>query len=251
MDHNFKEFSVIRQGDSNGDRFVIRIVPHNGVPIHAVSLPRVNFSYTGPTWAYLFENEGLTLIDTGVKGSFPNLNDGLKCAGFQARDIERVIVTHGHEDHDGGVVELVGETDAELWGHEIYALLLDHDPRDIQRRAVSPLQVEMRQVAHSNEAVPTPNPSRADYLADRKQVRVARSLKAGDQVGNLTFMAAPGHSPDELCVIMEDMVFTGDHVLPEITPHPTTKTEYTPEIKQLLPDEYSVLVGGWGSYVWE
>ena len=67
---------------------------------------------------------------------------------------------------------------------------------------------------------------------------MARSLKAGDQVGNLTFMAAPGHSPDELCVIMEDMVFTGDHVLPEITPHPTTKTEYTPEIKQLLPDEY-------------
>ena len=30
MDHNFKELTVLRQGESNGDRMVIRIVPHRG-----------------------------------------------------------------------------------------------------------------------------------------------------------------------------------------------------------------------------
>ena len=238
--HSFKDVDVIREGDSSGNHMVLRITPRQGVPIHAISVARDGFSYTGPTWAYLFENDGLTLVDTGVKGSFHNLADGLRCAGFQPRDIERVIVTHGHEDHDGAVVELVGETDAELWAHEIYALLLDHDPRDIQRRPVSPLQLEMRAVAQCHDAIPQPAPHRADYLAQRRQINVARRIRAGDQVGNLTFMAAPGHSPDELCVTMqrEEVVFTGDHVLPEISPHPTTKTEYTPEIKQLLPDEY-------------
>ena len=77
MDHNFKELTVLRQGESNGDRMVIRIVPHRGVPIHAVSVPRAEFSYTGPTWAWLFENEGLTLIDAGEFGSFHELDDGL------------------------------------------------------------------------------------------------------------------------------------------------------------------------------
>ena len=89
MSHNFKDLSVIRQGDSRGNRMVIRIVPQHGVPIHAVSVPRAGFSYTGPTWAYLFENEGLTLVDAGEVGSFPELDDGLKCAGFRARDIQR------------------------------------------------------------------------------------------------------------------------------------------------------------------
>ncbi len=121
MDHNFKELTVLRQGESNGDRMVIRIVPHQGVTIHAVSVPRAEFSYTGPTWAYIFENEGLTLIDSGEFGSFHELDDGLKCAGFRAKDIQRVIVTHGHEDHDGSVAELVSETGAEVWAHDIYA----------------------------------------------------------------------------------------------------------------------------------
>ncbi|MFQ6029411.1 MAG: MBL fold metallo-hydrolase [Dehalococcoidia bacterium] len=238
MPHNFKDVDVIRHGDSSGNYMVLRITPRQGVPIYAISVAREGFSYTGPTWAYLFDNEGLTLIDTGVKGSFPNLNGGLNCAGFQARDIERVIVTHGHEDHDGAVAELVGETNAELWAHEIYALLLDYDPRDIQRRPVSSLQWEMRGVARANDAVSQPDPERASYLEHRRHINVARRIKAGDRAGNLTFMSAPGHSPDELCVTLDGVVFTGDHVLPEITPHPTTKTVYAPEIKQLLPDEY-------------
>ena len=133
MDHSFKDLSVIREGDASGNRMVIKVKPTGA--IHPRGLrPRVNFSYTGPTWAWLFENEGLTLIDAGEFGSFQELDEGLHCAGFRAKDIQRVIITHGHEDHDGSVAELVDATGAQVWAHDIYSHLQGYDPREITRR---------------------------------------------------------------------------------------------------------------------
>jgi len=246
MDHNFKELTVLRQGESNGDRMVIRIVPHRGVPIHAVSVPRAEFSYTGPTWVWLFENEGLTLIDAGEFGSFHELDDGLKCAGFRAKDIQRVIVTHGHEDHDGAVAELVAETGAEVWAHDIYARLQSYDPRTIQRTAFSPIQEEFRRVADANEASAPVSSTREQYLERRKGLHIDHRIQPGEQLGNLSLIHAPGHSPDELCMKLDDVVFTGDHVLPEITPHPTMKTIFAPEIKAQLPAEYQTETDWYG-----
>ena len=238
MEHCFKDVVVVRSGDKNGNSMVLKITTNQGLGIHAVSVPREGFSYTGPTWAYLFENEGLTLIDTGVTGSFPRLAEGMACAGYQAKDIERVIITHGHEDHDGAVAQLVEETNAELWAHDIYAQLQPYDPRDLERQATSPLQREMRRIAAAEDAVREPAPERDSYLHNRRTVEVKRRIKAGEKVGALTFMHSPGHSPDEICIMLGDVVFTGDHVLPEITPHPTAKTTYTAEVKGNLPAEY-------------
>ena len=238
MEHCFKDVVVVRPGDENGNSMVLKLTTNQGLGIHAVSVAREGFSYTGPTWAYLFENEGLTLIDTGVTGSFPRLAEGMACAGYQAKDIERVIITHGHEDHDGAVAQLVEETNAELWAHDIYAHLQPYDPRDLERQATSQLQREMRRIVEAEDAMREPAPERAGYLHNRRTVEVKHRIRAGEQVGALTFMHAPGHSPDEICVTMGDVVFTGDHVLPEITPHPTTKTTYTAEVKSHLPAEY-------------
>ena len=238
MNHNFKDLSVIRQGESNGDGMVIRIVPLHGVPIYAVSVARDGFSYTGPTWTYLFENEGLTLIDAGESGSFPRLEDGLRSAGFQAKDIQRVIITHGHEDHDGAVAELVAETGAEVWAHDIYGRLQSYDPRTIMGRATSPIQEELNRVAETNEAFRSSSPERDQYLERRKALKIDHPIQPDEQLGDLTLLDAPGHSPDELCMKLDGVVFTGDHVLPEITPHPTMKTEFAPEIKKHLPARY-------------
>ena len=250
MDHCFKDVVVVRPGDQNGNNMVLKITTNQGLGIHAVSTSREGFSYTGPTWAYLFENEGLTLIDTGVTGSFPRLAEGMACAGYQAKDIERVIITHGHEDHDGAVVQLVEETNAELWAHDIYAHLQPYDPRDVERRATSPLQREMQRIGEATEAIPESRAERESYLHGRRTTEVKHRIKAEEQVGALTFMHAPGHSPDEICVTMADVVFTGDHVLPEITPHPTTKTTYTAEVKSHLPAEYHEEDGLYGLAVY-
>ncbi len=238
MQHSFKDFSVIREGDESGNRMVIRVEPHRGAVIHAVSVPRVSFSYTGPTWAWIFENEGLTIIDAGEFGSYQELDDGLKCAGFRASDIQRVIITHGHEDHDGSVGELVDATGAEVWAHDIYGHLQGYDPRAISRRPTSPIQEEFTRICDAENAYPPPSPQRDEYMERRQTLTIDHLIQPNEQIGNLTLIHAPGHSPDELCMKLDDVVFTGDHVLPEISPHPTMKTVFTPEMKADLPERY-------------
>ncbi len=238
MDHNFKELDIIRAGESNGDRTILRIVPHQAPVIHAVSVPRAGFSYTGPTWAYVFENEGLTLIDSGEFGSFHELDEGLKQAGFRARDIQRVIITHGHEDHDGSVAELVDATGAEVWAHEIYYHLQKYDPRTIFRCSASPLQEEFARLSEVHDAFPPQSDQRENYIDARKELTIDHPIHPGEQLGQMTLIHAPGHSPDELCMKLGDVVFTGDHVLPEISPHPTMKASFPPEIKERLPQVY-------------
>ena len=101
MSQLFKEVVVLREGDPEGNRMVLKLESRNGMEIHAIAVPQDNGSRTGPTWCYLFENDGLTLIDAGATGSYASLADGIKASGFNVPDIERVIITHGHQDHDG------------------------------------------------------------------------------------------------------------------------------------------------------
>ena len=246
MPHNFADIEVLRHGDAQGNGMVLKLTTDQGLTIHSVAVPREGHSYTGPTWAYLFENEGLSLIDSGMTGSFSKFEEGVQYTGYRLEDIQRVIITHGHEDHDGAVAQLVAETGAEVWAHDIYAHLQRYDPRDIERRATSPLQQEMHRVAQVNDVVSRSSPERESYLQRRKELKLDHRIHSGERLGNLTFLHAPGHSPDEICVTLDGVVFTGDHVLPEITPHPTTKTRFAPEVKQHLPEEYHNEDGWYG-----
>ncbi len=132
----FNDVVVLRPGDSEGNRMVVRVATHGGTDIHAVAVPQDRLSRTGPTWTYLVREEGLTLIDAVAIGSFSHLADGVRQAGYEIGDIDRVVVTHGHADHDGAVAQLVEESGAALWAHEIYSHLLPYDRWEIQRRKV-------------------------------------------------------------------------------------------------------------------
>ena len=131
MPHAFSEVVVVRQGDANGNRMVLRLTTQRGVVIYAMAVPQDWPARTGPTWTYLFQNDGITLIDAGASGSYGELQSGIEQTGFRPADIDRVIITHGHSDHDGAAAQLVNETGAELWAHDIYAHLIPyhhHEP---------------------------------------------------------------------------------------------------------------------------
>ncbi len=243
----FKDVVTVREGDADGNRKVVRLKTERGRQIHAVGVPQDNNSRTGPTWAYLFENDGMTLIDAGATGSYQHLADGIEATGYQVRDIERVVITHGHQDHDGAAGQLAVEADAEIWAHDIYASLLQYNPWDIQRNPSSPLQREMQRVMIADRVSNEDEAARQSagyaerqkrYVETRRRFEVSRRLEEGETSGDLGFMHAPGHSPDEICVTMDGLVFTGDHVLPEITPHPTTKARFSAEIRQRVPEHY-------------
>ena len=101
MPTGFQSVETLRPGDPQGNRMVLRLTTDAGRRIHAIAVPQDWPSRTGPTWCYVFSEEGLNLIDAGAQGSFAELEDGLSVAGYSVRDIDRVIVTHSHLDHDG------------------------------------------------------------------------------------------------------------------------------------------------------
>jgi glyoxylase-like metal-dependent hydrolase (beta-lactamase superfamily II) len=55
---------------------------------------------------------------------------------------------------------------------------------------------------------------------------------------DLSFVFTPGHTPDSICIVLEDeVIFTGDTILPDITPHPSLA--YAFEVnRRILPEGY-------------
>lgn len=66
--------------------------------IYQISLGWVN--------AFVIEDDGLTLIDTGTKGCTGKIFSAIKNAGKNPYDIKRIILTHAHPDHAGSAEEI-------------------------------------------------------------------------------------------------------------------------------------------------
>jgi glyoxylase-like metal-dependent hydrolase (beta-lactamase superfamily II) len=233
--------AVLRQGDPEGNRMVVRLETRGGTTIHAIGVPQDRPSRTGPTWAYVFENDGLTLLDPGAFGAYDELADGITAAGFAVRDIDRVILSHGHSDHDGSTAQVVSEAGASLWAHGVYASLLPYDPWEVQDREASGLHAEMVSLMRRETPVRDRDANQwrnGRYLESRKGIKVDHATHHGERFGDAQVIHAPGHSPDELCLTLDGVVFTGDHILPEITPHPTTKAPFKEGVARHVPAEY-------------
>ena len=61
-------------------------------------------------WVNVFiiedKDNGLTLVDTGPKGSAGKIFDAIKRAGMDPYNIKRIVLTHAHLDHSGSAEEL-------------------------------------------------------------------------------------------------------------------------------------------------
>ena len=225
------EPEILKHGDDSGNRMVIRYDSPSGVPVWALGIPQAWESPLGPTWCYVIEAEHLTVIDPGCHGSEHYLAEGLEYLGYSLGAVKRVVVTHGHMDHDGGCLSTVRASGAELWAHEIYGRLLVEDrwEREMHwRREVSGFEVfensrtVERVKAHHRRAL---------------ELKLDRPVTDGLESDGFTYYYTPGHSPDELCILFDGKMFTGDHVLPQITPHPSVGRSHT-SFRSILPEPY-------------
>ena len=142
MSQNIPLKNVIRKGQDNGDGWVVQLETQTGRTVYGVAVAQSSTGRTGPTWSYIFENDGFTVIDLGTPGSFENFLDGYSQLPISTKDIKRVIFTHGHSDHDGTAHEFCSFTNAELWAHKNYAPLKKYKIWEIQDRESSILQKE-------------------------------------------------------------------------------------------------------------
>lgn len=66
----------------------------------------------------LIAGEELTLVDTGFRGSAPQIIDFIRRLGRSPEEITLIILTHNHLDHAGGLAELKRLTRAKVALHK-------------------------------------------------------------------------------------------------------------------------------------
>lgn len=176
------------------------------------------------TLVYAVESpKGPVLIDAGWhhEDAWTALRDGLGTFGIDVSDVHGVVVTHFHPDHSG-LAGRVRETSG-AW------IAMHHLDAGIVRLFNQAGQGGRRQFELT--ALRRAGAAESDLTGPKQQTRVAppaipdRELSDGDLADvpgrRLRAIWTPGHSPGHICLHLEDgdRIFTGDHVLPRITPH--------------------------------
>ena len=232
----YMEAEVLRPGADTGDRMVAKFTCADGLVVHAIGVPQAWPSSLGPTWSYVLEADKLTLVDTGGPGSIGELEAGLEWLGYPLSAVERVILTHGHMDHDGSCFKVIAQTGAELWAHEVYGTLVGLDGQEMDQE----WRRRLKDSASGRDRPEMDEAARAhiqEYRDAARRIEVTNLVTDGLACDGLTFFYTPGHSPDQLCIQYGKVLFTGDHVLPQITPHPSVGSSYA-KFRDALPPGY-------------
>ena len=169
--------------------------------------------------------DDLTLIDCGVDSleGWNALTAGLEVLGHRIGDIRTVIGTHMHVDHIGMAAHVTAESSAQFIMHEAaVGGLTDYNDwsltatlhADVAATNGAPPNdvAEMRESQDRPEWAP-PGVVPTDLVADGDRIDV-------DAGRSLDVMHTPGHDEAHICLIdsRTGVLFSGDHVLPRITP---------------------------------
>ena len=184
--------------------------------------------------AYLIEGtEGWLMIDTGwfTPDAFGFLESGIKDLGLTLSDISSIVITHVHPDHyglAGKIKQLSPQT--ELYAHRWEAELIES--RYIK---FSELQKRMDPLMRSH-GVPEEELAylRSASMPALRFVTVSlpdHYLYGGETIStglfDLEVIWTPGHSPGHICLYESKnrLLFSGDHILPHITPNISSHVE--------------------------
>ncbi|MBM3946031.1 MAG: MBL fold metallo-hydrolase, partial [SAR202 cluster bacterium] len=230
---NLARSELLEDGDRAGNHGIFKLTTTNGRTIFALGIPQDGPSPQGPTWVYLVENDGWSMVDAGDTSAYKHVVANMAKVGLKPQQMRRVFITHGHWDHDGGVADFTRDTGAEVWAHEAYEPLKAFDGwlRNGEAHALLKLGRQGAPVDRSEWAEGREWHRRhVDHEATRKAIRVTHPVWEGRRAGDIVSWQTPGHTADELTILFDGFMFTGDHVLPEITPHPSVKTTYSAEL---------------------
>jgi glyoxylase-like metal-dependent hydrolase (beta-lactamase superfamily II) len=195
-----------------------------GSGIHLIPAP---LPFKSPAWVntYAIETgEGLLLIDCGTdwEPGREALRDGFATLGLDESAVHSLVVSHLHPDHVGMSSRLVRELGCRFVMHERAGKLVDRyndTPGTVTRlRALAhthgvPDEI-VAAAADTRRADDMPLIDPPDHLvADGDEIDLG-----GGRV--LVVVHTPGHEPAHICLrdSRTGILFSGDHVLPRISP---------------------------------
>ncbi|EME55831.1 hypothetical protein G352_22581 [Rhodococcus ruber BKS 20-38] len=171
--------------------------------------------------------DGLALIDVGwdSEQSWQALVDGIRQTGHDITEVRFAAITHLHPDHFGLAPRLREVSGAALAMHAADASLLGHHTAtDREGYAAS----WARQLARLG----APEEVRSGEVMELVRFGPRESLDVVLDDGtpldlpgwDLRAVWTPGHTPGHLCFVDDthELVFSGDHMLPRISPNIST-----------------------------
>lgn len=177
---------------------------------------------------YLIVDRGTpTLVDvgSGLPQSVADLEGGLEAVGrhfgerVRLESVQHVVITHAHIDHFGHLGWVQAHTRAVTYVHELDARVI----QNFEERIVLASKDLRVFLERSGLEPPAREELEELYRASKsffKSVALDRTLRDGDRiVRDYVVHHVPGHCPGQICLQVEDVLFTADHVLPRITPH--------------------------------
>ena len=142
----------------------------------------------------LLENDdGWTLVDTGIESSVERIRDALAALGSGPEDLKRIFVTHQHNDHTGGLQGLLEwAPHAEVGAPEYEAEVISG------RREKDPFGNPVLRFLARNAQLPT--------------APVGKVLREGDLVSRFRVISTPGHTLGHVSLLRDGdgILFTAD-----------------------------------------
>ena len=148
----------------------------------------------------LQEEDGLTLIDTGMQGDFKKIKTQIGESGLSIESIDNIILTHCHSDHCANASKLKELSNARIIAHEIEAPYIEGRDRIQYGRLGSRLMFGI-----------------SNTIFRVRPVRVDMRVKDGELIAvgeGLRVIHTPGHTPGSMALYHEDkkMLFSGDSI---------------------------------------
>jgi len=140
------------------------------------------------SYVYLVLGEEPVLIDTGMSGKSEKVVKALAALGMQPTDLAHILLTHQDVDHIGNARRLQEQSGATLWAPK-------GEVPYIHGEAKGP---GLRRVIQTLMKVDRPH--------------VDRTYTAGQRIGDIETIPAPGHTLDHTCLLYSDVLLAGDLV---------------------------------------
>lgn len=213
-----------------------RYVANNGMTLYR--LPCIVFPNGFVAYAYLVLGGDMpTLIDTGsgFGRSTDDLLAGLRAVrdefgeSFSVTDIGRILITHGHIDHFGGITDMHQATQgAQIGVHPLdKRVLTNYGERVVV--ATKNLTIYLQRAGVRPERMPELLNMYGFSKQHFRSIKVDFIIDEDHPLEGMHFTHVPGHCSGQVAIQIGDILLSADHILPRTSPHLAAEsiTHYT------------------------
>jgi glyoxylase-like metal-dependent hydrolase (beta-lactamase superfamily II) len=176
---------------------------------------------------YLLNLGELALIDSGAGWSVQKIINNIQELGFSEKNLKKILLTHCHIDHIGGVPEI-----KKRFGPKVYIHELDAPPLETGDPILTAARWYQTRFP----------PTRVDVKFDLPE----ETLMIGEQ--GIVYLHTPGHTPGSICIYLDKdgkrILFAQDLHGPILPEFGSNFDDWNRSIKKLLDLDADILCEG-------